>query len=100
MAATFGYARNYRCYLFGTERARCEIVEKEERFRALTYYIVDAHCYRIHAYRVVLVRKNGVFEFSTHAVRSRDKNGLFHALGHLEKAAERTQIAQHPVGVG
>ena len=96
LTAAVRHARDNLLHLDRIEVARCDVIEENQRLRALTHHIVDAHRHAVDAHRVVLVHQERQLELGAHAVRARDEHRLFNVLVFDGiKAAERAEAAQH-----
>ena len=83
------------------EPAGRQVVEEEERPRALDQDVVDAVVDQVLADRVVAAGGERDLELGADAVRRRHQHRLLEALGREpEHAAERALVGQHAVGVG
>ena len=77
------------------EFAAGEIVEEEQRFRALNQNVVDAHGDEVDADGVVFVPVEGEFELGAYAVSAADEDGIFVFFADFDQCAEAAQITQH-----
>ena len=74
------------------ERAAGEIIEEEERLRALHHHVVHAHRHEIDADRVVKARFDGDFQFRADAVVRGDEDGIAKARRlQVEETAETAE---------
>ena len=92
LPAAFGdprndFRRDARLQLSGRE-----IVEEEERLRALRQHIVDAHGNEIDADRLVPAGREGEHQLGANTVRSRNEHGVLEARGlQVEQPAKPAQ---------
>ena len=94
LAAAGRDAADDRGTLIGIELAGREIVEEEQRLRALDDEVVDAHGNEIDADRVVIVRVDGDLELRADAVVGGDEHRIGEARGlQVEQAAEAADLA-------
>ena len=93
--ASLGDAFNHVGSAGDVEFAAGEIVEEEQRLRALNQNIVDAHGDEVDADGVVFVPVEGEFELGAHAVSAADKDGIFVFFADFDQCAEAAQITQH-----
>ena len=77
------------------ELAGGEIVEEEQRFRALHQHVVHAHRDQVLADAVVAVELLGQDQLGAHAVGAGDQHRLAIAAREVEQAAEQAHAAQH-----
>ncbi len=77
------------------ELAAGEIVEEEERLRALDEHVVDAHRDEIDADRVVPVQRECELELGAHAVGARYEHRMAVLLRDLHERAEPADTGEH-----
>ena len=99
LTAAFAYALYYVGYSLGYEFGLSDIVEEEQRFCTLAYYIVYAHSNRVYTDSIVLVEYESVLEFGTYAVGTGYETVAVFLISECVKAAEAAQISEHVVVV-
>ncbi|CWN58383.1 Uncharacterised protein [Neisseria meningitidis] len=72
-----------------------EIIQEKQRFCSLNQNIVDTHCNKVDAHRIVFIPIKGKFELGTHAVRTADQYGIFIFLADFDQCAKTAQIPQY-----
>src|SRR5437868_3647097 len=72
-----------------------EIIEEEERLRALHEHVVGAHRHEVDTHGTVSVERKGKLELGADAVRAGDKYRLLVFLGDLAKRAEAADAREH-----
>ncbi len=96
LAAAAGDARDDLFGDVGRQPPGRQVVEEEQRPRALHQDVVDAVVHEIGADRVVAAGHECDFELRADAVRARDEHRLAKAGGiEREQSAERTDLGQH-----
>ena len=85
----------------GREPPGRQVIEKEQRTRALHQDVVDAVVHQIGADGVVTSGHEGDFQLGADAVGARDQHRLAQVRGvELEESAERSDFGQHPGSEG
>jgi hypothetical protein len=98
LAAAFGDARNDLGRHPRLQLPGGEIIQEEERLRALGQDIVNAHRYEIDANGIVTTGGEGQHQLGADAIRSRDEHRILEARRlQIEQAAES---AQRSIGAG
>ena len=95
LLATFGNALDDRRDFLGHQLSAGDVVEKNQRTRALTYNVVDAHCDAVDADGIVAIEHESVFEFGADPVGAGDQNIAVGRVAQRIKSAERSEIADN-----
>ena len=84
----------------GSRRPSRDVVEEEQRPRALHQDVVDAVVDEVVAHRVVAPGQEGEFELGTDAVRAGHQDRALQPRGHAEEPAEGAQPGEGAGGGG
>ncbi|MCY1215461.1 hypothetical protein D9M72_273080 [compost metagenome] len=93
--AALGDAAHHRRRRIHRKLAAAEIIQEEQRFRALHQDVVDAHGDQVDPHGVVAVPVERQAQLGAHAVGARDQHGFLERLRHFEQAAEAADTGQH-----
>ncbi len=94
LAAAFRHAGHDGFHLGGNVVADGDIIQEDQRLRALGQDVIDAHGHGIDADRVMLVHGESQLQFGSHAVRPADEHRLADTqAGEVEHAPEGADSA-------
>ena len=79
----------------GLEHAHPDVIEEEERARALDQDVVHAVVHEVVPHRVVLPGAHGHLQLGPHAIRARYQHGRAQTGRDAEEPAERARLRQH-----
>ena len=95
-----GNAPNNRCRSLDVQRARGEVIQKEQGLGPLYQHIVDAHRDQIDTNRFVARQVDGELELGADAIGGRNEHGIAPGLVQFEQSAKAAQSAHHTLAQG